>query len=84
MKESSCKTNIIWDDKGSKLHKRAINSWSKSNDIEVYWTHNKGKPVVAKLLIIGLTKKIYKYMTVIRKNMYINRPMNKTILFIVW
>ena len=84
MKESSCEPNTIWDDKGSKLNNRSINSRSKSNDIELYWTQNKGKPVVAELFIIGLTNKIYKYMTVIRKNMYINRLMNKTILFIVW
>ena len=39
----------------------------------MYSTHNKGKPVVAERFIRTLKYKIYKYMTSISKNMYIDK-----------
>ena len=39
----------------------------------MYSTHNEGKPVVAERLIGTLKNKIYKYMTSISKNLYINK-----------
>ena len=39
----------------------------------MYSTHNEGKSVVAKRLIRTLKYKIYKYMTSITKNVYIDK-----------
>ena len=39
----------------------------------MYSTHNEGKSVVAKMFIGTLKSKIYKYMTSISKNVYINK-----------
>ena len=43
------------------------------NDIEMYWTCNEGTSVVAERFIRNLKKNIYKYMTSISKNVYIDR-----------
>ena len=43
------------------------------NDIEIYSTHNKGKFVVAEKFVKTLENKIYKYMTVISKKVYIDK-----------
>ena len=43
------------------------------NDIELYWTCNEGTSVVAERFIRNLKKNIYKYMTSISKNVYIDR-----------
>ena len=45
----------------------------KKNDIDKYSTHNEGKPVAAKRFIRILKMKIYKYMTSISKNVYIDK-----------
>ena len=39
----------------------------------MYWTHNKGKYVFAERLIRILKNKIYKHMTSILKNVYIDK-----------
>ena len=44
----------------------------KENDIEMYSTFNEGKSVVAERFIKTLKNKIYKYMTAIGKNVYID------------
>ena len=49
-----------------------MKSWLQNNDIEMYLTHYKGKSVVAERLIRTLKNKIYKYMTSISKNVYID------------
>ena len=41
--------------------------------MEMYSTHNEGKSVVAKKFIRTLKNKIYKYVTSISKNMYIDK-----------
>ena len=43
------------------------------NDIVIYSTHNEGKSVVAERFIRTLKSKIYKYMTSISKNVYIDK-----------
>ena len=43
------------------------------NDIEMYSEHNEGKSVVAERFIWTLRNKIYKYMTSILKNIYIEK-----------
>ena len=71
--ESNGKLNKIWVDKGSKFYNRSMKSWLEKNAIEMYSTHNKGKPVVAERFIRTLKNKTYKDMTLISKNMYINK-----------
>ena len=50
-----------------------MKSWLVKNDIEMYSAHNKGKSVVAERFIRTLENKMYKHMTSISKNMYINK-----------
>ena len=50
-----------------------MKSWLEKNDIEIYSTHNEGKSVVAERLIRTLKTKIYKCMTSISKNVYIDK-----------
>ena len=50
-----------------------MKSWSEKNDIEMYSTHNEGKSVVAERFIRAKKNKIYKHMTSISKNMYIDK-----------
>ena len=45
----------------------------RKNDIELYWTHNEEKSVIAERFIRTLKRKIYKYMTSISKNMCIDK-----------
>ena len=40
---------------------------------EIYSTHNEGKSVVAERFIRTLKNKIYKYMTSISKNLYVDK-----------
>ena len=42
-------------------------------DIEMYSTYNKQKSVIAERFIRTLKNKIYKYMTLISKNVYIDK-----------
>ena len=48
-----CKPNKIWVGKGSELYfcNISFKKWLKDNDIEMYSTHNEGKPVVAERFI---------------------------------
>ena len=71
--ESGRKTNKIWVDKGSEFYNRLMKSWLRDNNIEMYSTHNEGKSVVAERLIKTLKNKIYKPMTSIPKNVYIDK-----------
>ena len=57
----------------SELYNRYMKLWLQDNDIEIYWTHNEGKSVVAERFIRTLKNKIYKYTTSISKNVYINK-----------
>ena len=45
----------------------------KDNDIEMYSINNEGKSVIAERFIRTLKNKIYKYMTSISKNVYIDK-----------
>ena len=73
LKDSNRRPNKIWFDKGSKFYNRSMKSWLEKNDIEMYSTHNEGKSVVAERFIRTLKNKIYKYMTSISKNVYIDK-----------
>ena len=50
-----------------------MKSWLEKNDIEMYSAHNEGKSVVAERFIRTLKNKIYKYMTSVSKNVYIDK-----------
>ena len=44
----------------------------QNNDIEIYSTYNEGKSVVDERFFTTLGNKIYKYLTSVSKNVYIN------------
>ena len=73
LKESNCKPNKIWVDRGSEFHNRSMKSWLEKNDMEMHSTHNEGKSVVTERFIRTLKNKIYKYMTSVSKNVYIDK-----------
>ena len=50
-----------------------MKSWLEKNDIDKNSTHNEGKSVIAGRFIRTLNNKIYKYMTSISKNVYIDK-----------
>ena len=50
-----------------------MKSWLDRSDIEMCWTHSEGKSVVAVIFIRTIKNKIYKYMTSISKNAYIDK-----------
>ena len=51
----------------------SIKSWLQDSNIETYSKHNKRKSVVAEIFIRTLKNKIYKYMTSVSKNAYIDK-----------
>ena len=59
--------------KGSKFYNRSMESWMHDNDTEMYSTHNEGKSVVPEKCIRTLKNRIYKYMTSVSKNVYIDK-----------
>ena len=73
LKQSNRKTNEIWVDKGSEFYNAYFKKWLRDNDVVMYSTHNEGKSVVAERFIRTLKGKIYKYMTSISKNVYIDK-----------
>ena len=73
LKESDRRPNKIWVDKGSEFYNNFFKKWSKDNDIEMYSIHIEGKSVIAERFIRTLKNKIYKYMTAISKNVYIDK-----------
>ena len=73
IKESNCKLNKICVDKGSEFYNSSFKKWLKVNDIEMYSTNNEGKSVTAERFIRTLKNKIYKYMTSLSKNVYIDK-----------
>ena len=50
-----------------------MKSWLEKNDKEMESAHNEGKSVIAERFIKTLKNKIYKYMTSISKNVYIDK-----------
>ena len=73
LKESNRKLKKIWVSKGSEIYNSSFKKWLKDNDIEMYSIHNEGKSVVAKRFIGILKTKIYKYVTSLSKNVYIDK-----------
>ena len=58
-----------------------MKSLLQNNDIEMYSAHNEGKSVLAERFIRTLINKIYKYLTSISKNVYIDK-LNDTVIMI--
>ena len=56
-----------------KQSNRNFKKWLRDIDIVMYSTYNEGKSVVAERFIRTLKDKIYKYMTSISKNVYIDK-----------
>ena len=50
-----------------------MESWLEKNTTEISSKHNGGKSVVAEIFIRTLKNEIYKYLTLISKNVYIDR-----------
>ena len=63
----------IWLDKGSEFYNNSFRKWLKDNDVVMYSTNNEGKSFIAERFIRTLKNKIYKYMTSISKNVYIDK-----------
>ena len=70
---SERKPNKIWVDKGSEFYNNSFKKRLEDNDIEMYSIHNERKSVIAERFISTLKAKIYKCMTSILKNVYIDK-----------
>ena len=73
LKQSNRKSNKTWVDKGFEFYNASFKKWLQDNDIVMYSTNNEGKSVVAERFIRTLKSKIYKHMTSISKNVYIDK-----------
>ena len=71
--DSNRKPNKIWVAKGSEFYNSSFKEWLKGNDIEMYSIHNEGKSVITERFMRILMTKIYKYMTSMSKNVYIDK-----------
>ena len=73
LKESNRKPNKIWVDKGREFYNNSFKKWLQDNGIVMYSTNNKVKSVAAERFIRTIRNKLYKYMTSISKNVYIDK-----------
>ena len=71
-KEFNRKPNKIWVHKDSEFYNRSMKSWLGKINIEIYSTHNEIYSI-GERFIGTLKNKIYKYMTSISKNVYIDK-----------
>ena len=71
--DSKRKPNKIWVDKLSEFYNNSFKKWLHDNDVVMYSINNEGKSVIAERFIRTLKNKIYKYMTSISKNVYIDK-----------
>ena len=73
MSLSNPKPCKIWVFEDSEFYNRPIKSWFPDNYIETYSAVNEGKSVVVERFIRILKNKIYKYVTLIFKNVFIDK-----------
>ena len=73
LKKSNRKPSKIWVDKGSDFYNNSFKKWLQGNSTAMYSTNNEGKSVVAERFITTIKNKIYKYMTSISKDVYIDK-----------
>ena len=71
VKESNGKPNKKRVGKDSEFYNRLMRSWLEKNGIEMYSTHNERKSVIR--FVTNLYNKIYKYVTSVSKNVYIDK-----------
>ena len=70
--DSKRKPNKIWVKKGNEYYNNSFKKWLQDNHIVMYSTNNEGKSVIVERFIRTLKNKIYKYMTSVSKNLYID------------
>ena len=63
----------LMNHKGGEFYNRSMKSFLQNNGIEIYSTHSERKSVIAERLSRSLKNKIYKYMTSVSKNLYIDK-----------
>ena len=63
----------IWVDKGSEFYNNSFKKWLKDNDVEMCSIHNERKSVATERFIRTFKTKICKYMTLVSKNVYIDK-----------
>ena len=63
----------IWVNKGGEFYNRSMKSWLEKNDVEMYSTHNEGKSFVVERFIRRIRTNIYKHVTSISENVYIDK-----------
>ena len=66
------KENLIWVDQGKEFYNKPFKKWLNNNDIEIQSRYNEGKSVAAAGCIRNIKNKIYKHMTAVSKNVYLN------------
>ena len=62
----------MWEEKGSEFYNKSMKYFLQNNDTETYLTHNEGKSVLDERFIRNLKNKVYKYITSISKNIYLD------------
>ena len=60
VKESNSKPNKLWVDQGRLFYNKLMQKWLDNNNILMYSTYTKSKPVIAERFIETLKAKIYK------------------------
>ena len=66
------KPNEIWVGQGSEFYNKSFTDFLEINNIKMYSTFNERKSAVAEKFIKTLKNKIYKHMTAISKNIYVD------------
>ena len=66
------KPNKIWVDQGGEFYNNLFKRFLKINHTEMYSTYNERKSVVAERFIRTLKNKIFKHMTAVSKNVYLD------------
>ena len=60
-------------DKRSEFYNRSMKSFLQNNDIEIYSTYKEAKSAVAERFIRTIKIKFLKYLTLVSKNVYIDK-----------
>ena len=66
------KPNKKWVDQGREFYNKSFKDFLKINNIEMYSTCSEGKSVVTERFIRPLKNKIFKHITAISKNVYLD------------
>ena len=66
------KPNKTWLDQGSGFYNNLFKRFLKINNIEIYSTYKEAKPVAAERFITNLKNKIFKHISPVSKNVYLD------------